>query len=127
MSEFCFCSISLELGHFCSIKKATAAAGQSQIRFSDNSSSLLLDQLTTNKYATRLVDRNISHIIGEEVFCLTCEDDKTTSKYSREADTCNMIILHCLNIRTSLLDAIIIIVTNKVTRHICISTACTVL
>ena len=43
--------------------------------------SLLLDQWTTDKYATRLVDRNLYYIIGEKVFRLTCEDDKTVSKY----------------------------------------------
>ena len=37
--------------------------------------SLLLDQWTTDKYATRLVDRTISHVIGEDVFCLTNSDD----------------------------------------------------
>ena len=36
--------------------------------------SLLLDQWTTDKYATILVDRNLPYVIAEEVFCLTCKD-----------------------------------------------------
>ena len=80
--------------------------------------SLLQNQWTTDKYATRLVDRNLYYVIGEEVFRLTCEDDKTVSKYpeenlfssQEEADT--RIILHCLNIRTSLPDASTIIVRS---------------
>ena len=44
--------------------------------------SLHLDQWTTDKtYVTRLVDTNLSQVIDEEVFCFTCEDDKTVSKY----------------------------------------------
>ena len=38
--------------------------------------SLLLDQWTTDKYVTRLVDRNLSQVIDEEVFRLTCKVDK---------------------------------------------------
>ena len=36
--------------------------------------SILLDQCTTDKYATRLVDRNLSHVIDEEMFHLSCKD-----------------------------------------------------
>ena len=32
-------------------------------------------------YTTRFVDRNISPLIDEEVVHLTCENDKTVSKY----------------------------------------------
>ena len=38
--------------------------------------SLLMDQWTTDKYVTRLVDRNLFQVIDEEVFRLTCEVDK---------------------------------------------------
>ena len=38
--------------------------------------SLLLDQWTTDKYVARLVDRNLSQVIDEEVFRFTCEVDK---------------------------------------------------
>ena len=80
--------------------------------------SLLLDQWTTDKYATRLVNRNLYFVIGEEVFRLTCEDGKTVSKYpeetlfssQEEADT--RIILHCLDIRTSPPDESTIIVRS---------------
>ena len=80
--------------------------------------SLLLNQWTIDNYATRLVDRNLYYVIGEEVLGLTCEDDKSVSKYPEEnlfssqegADT--RIILHCLNIRTSLPDASTIIVRS---------------
>ena len=52
--------------------------------------------------------------IGEEVIHLTCEDDRAVSKYPEEnlfssheeADT--RILLHCLNIRSSLPDASIL-------------------
>ena len=43
--------------------------------------SLLLDQWTTDKYVTRFVVRNLSQVIDEEVFHLTCEDDNVVSKY----------------------------------------------
>ena len=46
--------------------------------------SLLLDQWTTDKYATRLVDRILYYVIGEELLRLTCEDNKTVSKYPEE-------------------------------------------
>lgn len=46
--------------------------------------SLLLDQWKTDKYASRLVDRNIYYVIGEEVVRLTCEDDNTVSSYLEE-------------------------------------------
>ena len=36
--------------------------------------SILLDQWTTDKFATRLEDRNLSYVIDEEVFRLTNED-----------------------------------------------------
>ena len=64
--------------------------------------SLLLDQWTTDKYDTRLVDRNLSHAIGEKVFRHTREDDKTVSKYPEENLFCSQeeadtrIILNCL-------------------------------
>lgn len=69
-----------------------------------NKTSLLLDQWKTDKYASRLVDRNIYYVIGEEVVRLTCEDDKTVSSYpeeslfssQEEADT--RIIMHCLHV-----------------------------
>ena len=34
--------------------------------------SLLLDQWPTDKYASELENRNLSHVIGEVVFFLTC-------------------------------------------------------
>ena len=33
--------------------------------------SILLDQWTSDKYATRVLDRNLSHVIDEKMFCLT--------------------------------------------------------
>ena len=55
---------------------------------------------------------------------------KTTSlnrNIQEEADTCTMFILHCLNTRTPLPNASTTIVTSNVTRHRCISAACTIL
>ena len=89
--------------------------------------SILLDQLTTDKYATRLVDRNLSHVIDEDMFCLSCKDARLLPNIQEEADTCTMIKLHYLNIRISLPDASTIIVTSKVTRHRCINTTCMIL
>ena len=44
-----------------------------------------------------------------------------------EADTCTLIILHCLNIGMSLPHASIFIVTSKITIHTCISSTGTIL
>ena len=44
---------------------------------------LVLYQWTTDKYVTRLVDINLSQVIDEAVFHLTCEVDKI----QEEADT----------------------------------------
>ena len=52
---------------------------------------------------------------------------QVVSNIQEEADTCTIIILHCLNIRISLPDASTTIVTSKVTRHRCISTTCMIL
>ena len=55
--------------------------------------SLLLDQWTTDKYATRLVDKNLAHVTDEEVFGLTCEDARlfpniqTCRYYYTDTDT----------------------------------------
>ena len=73
------------------------------------------------------LNRNVSHVIDEEVFCLTCEDARLFPDIQKEADTYTMFILHCLNMRISLSDASTIIVTSKVTRHRCISTTCMIL
>ena len=87
--------------------------------------SLHLDQWTTDKYATRLVDRNLTHVIDHVTFHLTCEDAILLPNIQEEAETRTMIfILHCLNIKISLHHASTIIVTSKVTRHRCISTTC---
>ena len=81
----------------------------------------------SDKYATRLVDRYLSHVVDEEVFRFTCKDAILFPNIQEEADKCTMIILHCLNIETSLPDASTILVTSKVTRHRCISTTCMIL
>ena len=52
---------------------------------------------------------------------------QVVSNIQEEADTCTIVILHCLNIRISLPDASTTIVTSKVTRHRCISTTCMIL
>ena len=65
---------------------------------------LLLEQWKIEKYAAKLVDRNIYYVIGEKVFCLMSEEGTVVSSYpegnilssQEEADT--RIILHCLNI-----------------------------
>ena len=40
---------------------------------------LLLDQWKTDKYASRLIGRNIYYVPGVNVFRLTCEDEMTVS------------------------------------------------
>ena len=42
--------------------------------------SLLLDQWPTDKYASKLENRNLSHVIGEVVSLLTYEDDNQISR-----------------------------------------------
>ena len=79
---------------------------------------LLLEQWKTDKYAAKLVDRSIYYVIGEHVYCLTCDDGMTVSAYpeevlfssQEEADT--RIVLHCLNISISLPEAWSIIVRS---------------
>ena len=79
---------------------------------------LLLDQWKMDKYASRHIGPNI-YVVGENVFRLTCEDEKRVSNYpeeslsssQEEADT--RIILHCLNVRTSLPDAKTIVVRSQ--------------
>ena len=65
---------------------------------------LLLEQWKIEKYAAKLVDRNIYYVIGEKVYCLMSEEGTVVSSYpeenilssQEEADT--RIILHCLNV-----------------------------
>ena len=76
----------------------------------------LLGQWKMIKYASRLIGCKIYYVVGEKVFPLTREDEIMVSNYpeeslfsyQEEADT--RIILHCLNVRTSLPDAKTIVV-----------------
>ena len=79
---------------------------------------LLLEQWKTDKYAAKLVDRNIYYVIGEKVYRLTSEDGTAVSAYpeeslfssQEEADT--RIILHCLNVSNSLPQTCCIIIRS---------------
>ena len=72
---------------------------------------LLLDQWKTDKFATRLVGRDIYFVIDKAVVRLTSEDGQTISAYpeetlfssQEEADT--RIVLHCLHVSNALPDA----------------------
>ena len=46
---------------------------------------LLLDQWKTDKYASRLIGRNIHYVVSKNVFRLTCEDEMTESNYPEES------------------------------------------
>ena len=45
--------------------------------------SLLLDRWKTDKYATRLIDRNLSHVIGKKVFRFTYTGDNHCIQIAR--------------------------------------------
>ena len=78
---------------------------------------LLLKQWKTDKYAAKLEDRSIYHVIGEKVYHLTSEDGTALSAYPEESfssqeEVDTRIILHCLNVSNSLPQTYCIIVRS---------------
>ena len=53
--------------------------------------SLLLDQCTTHKYAAKHVNRNISHAVDEEVFCLCLTSHQQLRSYGEGATALSLL------------------------------------
>ena len=65
-------------------------------------------------------------LLMKRCFVLPVKMTRLCPNIQEEADICIVFIPDCLNIRISLPDASTASVTSKVTRHRCLSTACTI-